>query len=115
MALYSGLDSLMKWVIPIYQTFGLCEYLTYKFILLVSVASILAPFFDTVDVYVSRALSYKNPQLLAYLLMTSLSLLHGEHYTILLTIACPYFDGGTVCLILVGHGFLIGRSLCYVE
>jgi hypothetical protein len=111
MSLYSGLASLLKWFIPVYLTSRICEYLTYKLILMVSMASIPEPYFYPVDVYVSRTLSWKNPHLLAYLLMTSLSLLRGEHYTVVLKIAYPYFDGSTIRIVLVGNMFLFGRSL----
>jgi len=84
--MYSGLASLLKWVIPIYLTYGICEYFAYILILQVSVASISMPYFDYVDVYESRALSWKNPQLIVFLFMTSLSLLRGEYYTNVLTL-----------------------------
>jgi hypothetical protein len=53
MVLYSGLTSLLKWVTPVCLTFGIYEYLTYKLILLISVASIPMPYFDLVDFYVN--------------------------------------------------------------
>ena len=55
--MYSGLASLLNWVIQVFLTFGLCEYLACILIVLFSVASISMPYFDYVDVYESRALS----------------------------------------------------------
>jgi hypothetical protein len=53
MVLYSFLASLLKWVIPIYLTSRICEYPTYRLILPVFVASIPAPYFNPMDVYVN--------------------------------------------------------------
>jgi hypothetical protein len=107
MVLYSGLASLLKWVIPVCLTSGLCEYPTYRLILLVFVASIPMPYFDPVDVYVSCALSWKNPQLLACLLMTSLSLLCGEHYTVVLTLLTQISMGALFVSFWLGTGFYL--------
>jgi hypothetical protein len=51
--LYVGLASLLKWVTPVFLTSRLCEYLTYRLILLISVASIPVPYLDPMDVYVN--------------------------------------------------------------
>lgn len=63
MVLYLGLASLLKWVIPIFLTSDICEYLTYRLILLIFVASIPVPYFDAMDVYVNydEGLKYSVP------------------------------------------------------
>jgi hypothetical protein len=48
-----------------------------------------------------HALSWKNPQLLAFFLMTSLSLLRGEHYTYILTFLTQILMG--VLLVIFGR------------
>jgi hypothetical protein len=114
-----GLVSLLKLVIIVCQSSGICEYSTYGLTLIVSVIKFSHAMFNSVVFMMEDwgilCLVLEKPlvvSMFSYDLTITVAwwtLYRYEH------IAYPDFDGSTIRSILVGHEFLFGHSLCCVE